>query len=91
MDNKIFTKFVMFIIKKLKLNYCISKRDKILYYENQNTMNEVATDISNPNWNKLETILKSVSDVIFEIAEFYIDKKNSQWWKTTEDCYPKQH
>ena len=39
-------------------------------------MNEVATNISHPNWIKLETILKSVSDVIFEIAEFYIDKKN---------------
>ena len=73
MDNKIFTKFVMFVIKKLKLNYCISKRDKILYYENKNTINEVATNISNPNWIKLETILKSVSDVIFEIAKFYID------------------
>ena len=38
-------------------------------------MNEVATDISHPNWIKLENVLKSVSDVIFEIAEFYIDKK----------------
>ena len=89
--NKIFTKFVIFTIKKLKLNYCICKTNKELCYKNKYTMNDVATDNSNPNWIRLETILKSVSNVIFEIAEFYIDKKNSQCCKTTEDCYPKQH